>query len=158
MPKRIIQKESVTNEQKLNDLLAYTTDVDGCSVWNGAVNTDGYAHMLGNVKVHRYVYELKTGEDIRGLIVRHKCDRPLCINPEHLSIGSVSDNVRDMDERGRRFRKITPELIAKIDELIATKLLKKKEVALLVGLDARRVSDVVHNRYCRATGRLARLG
>jgi hypothetical protein len=39
--------------------------------------------------------------DIKGQVVRHTCDNRLCVNPEHLVIGSQADNVQDMHERGR---------------------------------------------------------
>lgn len=34
--------------------------------------------------------------------IRHTCDNPRCINPEHLIAGTQADNMRDMDSRGRR--------------------------------------------------------
>lgn len=48
---------------------------------------------------HRMVYYEATG----GLpeVVRHKCDNPRCINPEHLEGGTQQDNVNDTVSRGR---------------------------------------------------------
>lgn len=38
----------------------------------------------------------------RGLVVRHKCDNRLCINPEHLEVGTQSANLRDQQRTKAR--------------------------------------------------------
>ena len=51
---------------------------------------------------HRLAWEKKHGPIPDGIKVRHRCDNPPCINLDHLELGTQADNVRDMDERGRR--------------------------------------------------------
>lgn len=54
------------------------------------------------MQAHRYAYQLAQGEIPEGMVVRHRCDNPLCVRFEHLEIGTQADNVADMDNRGRR--------------------------------------------------------
>lgn len=54
--------------------------------------------------IHRFVYQQCFGEIPKGLLIRHKCDNPRCINPEHLETGTVVDNSRDMIERNRSLK------------------------------------------------------
>lgn len=77
---------------------------DTCWLWTGAVRTDGYGHCRyqGNqVSCHRLAWTLTYGEIPIGLCVLHKCDVRLCINPDHLYLGTKKDNSRDAIVRGR---------------------------------------------------------
>ena len=147
MAKRIFSNITNTNEEKVTDLLACTV-VDGeCRVWTRALNTDGYPAMFNNVKVHRLVYQLVNDEDITGLVVRHTCDNPKCINPDHLLKGTPTDNMRDRDERDRHHRVITKDIVTRVNQLLTTKALSQKEIALIVDIDQRRVSDISNGKY-----------
>ena len=78
---------------------------DGCWPFTGAVNGNGYGRMqiAGVTKgVHVWAYEEAFGPVPDGLIVRHKCDNPICGNPAHLEVGTHQDNMDDKVERGRQ--------------------------------------------------------
>ena len=53
------------------------------------------------MRAHRFSYQVFHGKIPDGLVVRHKCDTPLCVNPYHLQTGTVADNVMDRVIRGR---------------------------------------------------------
>lgn len=77
----------------------------GCQLWLHALNADNYGQIRYNgatVLAHRLSYELNKGEIPEGLKVLHKCDVSECINPNHLKVGTQTENVADMDTKGRR--------------------------------------------------------
>lgn len=65
---------------------------------------------------NRVALERKLGRPIRpGYWALHRCDRPACINPEHLYEGTRADNTRDREERNPRSWEhlLYPEMRAK---------------------------------------------
>ena len=78
---------------------------DGCWPWTRTKNTAGYGMIksAGTPRLaHRVAWELTNGPIPKGKQVCHKCDNPICVRPTHLFIGSQSENIRDMDRKGRR--------------------------------------------------------
>ena len=76
----------------------------GCSIWTGARGTDGYGRLRFDGKpmsAHRAVFSAFNGPIPHGLLVRHTCDTPLCVNPSHLILGTDADNAADRQARGR---------------------------------------------------------
>lgn len=75
-----------------------------CWLWKGTKRAKGYGQFKWNgknVAAHRMAYTLAYGSIPEGLLIRHTCDNPPCVNPNHLLVGTDADNVRDMMERGR---------------------------------------------------------
>lgn len=81
-----------------------------CWPWLGSVRIHGYGEIrMGagrcgpgvRVASHRGIFALVFGSIANGLIVRHKCDNPICCNPFHLEPGTNADNTQDMFSRGR---------------------------------------------------------
>ena len=76
-----------------------------CWLWQGGkVGSAGYGRLYfggEGHRAHRVSYELCNGPIPEGLIVRHKCDNPPCVNPDHLEVGTHQDNSDDKVSRGR---------------------------------------------------------
>lgn len=101
----------ILNEGKLHRNtrpIKYEVDDRGCwNVTSHAVrNKDRYSYPVVTRRnkrqdMHRYSYGLHNGRIPHNMVVRHKCDNNMCINPEHLELGTVTDNNHDTMERGR---------------------------------------------------------
>jgi hypothetical protein len=126
----------------------------GCWLWTGSVwretNGDyGESYAFGKrERATRAAYrEIACKEVPPGMLLRHTCDMPLCVNPDHLVPGTQSENVADRHKRGRtarggRFRnaKLTDDIVREIRNSRIT----SRELALLYG-----VSDGLINQVRR---------
>ncbi len=76
-----------------------------CWNWNGSVDKNGYGQIhvkKKGFKAHRYSYIFHYGDIKGGMVIRHKCDNPRCVNPKHLILGTQQDNINDCMLRGRK--------------------------------------------------------
>ena len=69
---------------------------------------------------HRVSWILHFGEIPEGLVVRHDCDNPGCVNPRHLVLGTHKDNMRDMTSRGRACKGNDHHLSKLTEAVVAT--------------------------------------
>jgi hypothetical protein len=76
----------------------------GCWIWMGATQKADYGAIAINRKpqpAHRVFYKLFRGMIPQGMYVCHRCDVSLCVNPEHLFLGTQLDNIRDAKRKNR---------------------------------------------------------
>lgn len=97
------------DEMREHLLLCRTVTENGCWEWTGATSPRGYGKIkwrkFGDLRVHRVAAMLWLGialDDPR--LACHKCDNPKCFNPEHLFMGTSSDNQVDCVRKGRNAR------------------------------------------------------
>lgn len=125
----------------------------GCIEWTGTGNGNGYGHLRlpGKVersstkhKAHRISYMLFIGDIPEGLHVMHSCDNRRCVKPEHLSVGTCSDNMQDCVRKGRHTNKKKMSKIEEIEaEQLATSGMTYKEIAALFELPAPIIGNAV---------------
>jgi len=75
----------------------------GCWFWEGGIKGGGYGAIRdnGGTSAHRASYKAFIGPVPEGMVVCHRCDVKLCVNPDHLWIGTQSANMVDMVRKRR---------------------------------------------------------
>lgn len=76
----------------------------GCWIWVGAAGRYGkfsFAAGQNPIDAHRASWLTYRGEIPAGFRVCHSCDTPLCVNPDHLFLGTAKENTQDMIRKGR---------------------------------------------------------
>jgi len=101
----------VNKDGPLPDPELYPNLKERCWEWT-AGTTDGYGRFGVNVGSrkfrlelsHRWSWRASKGEIPDSNQVLHHCDNRLCVNPDHLFIGTNNDNVWDKLQKGRGSR------------------------------------------------------
>ncbi len=95
---------STRDEGILHRFWKKVNKTDTCWLWTAGVTHNGYARFGVDtgmtVRSNRLSYALANNK-MPGEVVRHTCNNPLCVNPEHLIDGTQLDNVKDRVEQGR---------------------------------------------------------
>jgi len=122
-------------------------DAEGCWLWTGTV-AGRYGQFLvfgKKVPANRVAYELFVGRATEKMHVCHRCDVPMCVRPDHLFLGTPSENVQDMVAKGRHPKqrasyraKITPQQAREIRESSAS----LAELGRQYGLNPRTIGQI----------------
>lgn len=77
-------------------------DLGPCWVWTaGSCHNYGAFRSDGEFRAHRVSWKLAHGKRAAKCVLHH-CDNPKCVRPSHLFEGTQTENVADMDHKGRR--------------------------------------------------------
>lgn len=100
------------SDQALWDrFLKYVVTTSDCWIWTGSQSVSGSSgkYYYGSFRLsprkmtyaHRMSYALYKGPIPHGMVVMHTCDNPLCVNPDHLVLGTHKQNSEDAVQKGR---------------------------------------------------------
>lgn len=127
----------------------------GCWIWTAAIGNKGYGHFWSVVRpepAHRVSYRLHNGEIADGLLVLHRCDNRLCVNPDHLFLGTNQDNMTDMVKKDRQ-AKGSSLGAAKLDESqiasIRADSRSQRKIAAEYGVSHTAIGEIKNNRLWR---------
>ena len=92
-------------------LFSKVKKVNACWIWQGGISSHGYATFgirsgkskLTTYRVHRFSYELFKGFISHGYCVGHTCSNKICVNPDHLWLGTQSEVMKNMQRNGRHY-------------------------------------------------------
>jgi len=135
-----------------------------CWVWIAHCNVRGYPYgrfsVSGTLRLaHRVSWELHNNALVpSGIDILHKCDNPPCVNPEHLFLGTHTDNMRDMICKNRwqptkgeanNMAKLTQSQVDEIRIKYATGKTSQNILAREYGVTQAAIWYILHRRNWR---------
>lgn len=116
-----------------------------CWIWTGSLVRGGYGmlkrYQQDAILAHRFSFQLHNGPIPDGMIVRHLCNMPSCVNPNHLQLGTHEENMRDLNRSGRARVLSCEDVAAAIDLL---KSMSLSAVAKRFGVDRSTLSRALN--------------
>jgi len=134
---------------------------EACWPWTSGISSR-YGYFTFSIagkayarRAHRYSYTITFGDIPEGLCVCHRCDNPICVNPQHLFLGTTKDNVADKIAKGRQQRgvicsvqaKLTTATAQEIRELYASGLYTQAELGRRYGVNPSTISNCVRGKH-----------
>ena len=129
-----------------------------CWFWRNHIGNRGYGQFKfrgATWLAHRVSYIINKGEIPEDMVIMHQCDNQICVNPKHLKLGTVQDNVNDRVAKGRSAigvcngrAKLTEEDVRVIRQLWRSGG-NRGEMAKIYGVDRKTICAIVENRTWR---------
>ncbi len=156
-----VRPKGMTPEDAFRHVMPGEPPAEDCWVWRGSSFTSGYGQIkVGGrtIRVHKLAYRIFHGDLLDGAVVRHTCDNPPCVNPNHLIAGTVADNNRDRAERGRSYRpvgqknaaaQLTDAQVVEMRALYAAGAVSQRQLGQRYGITQSTVSAIVRGQTWR---------
>lgn len=142
MSGELISREDVDRFWRLIDVGVE----DACWMVRGCRNKYAYGTFTLGAKswrAHRFSWFITNG-DPGELWVLHRCDNRRCVNPRHLFLGTPSDNMRDMAEKGRNpNQRLTRQHALRIRDLFAAGDITKAELARMYRVNDSHIHSII---------------
>jgi hypothetical protein len=141
--------------------MKYTVLNNGCWKHDSTPNKRGYGRLTYKGKrdyAHRISYRIHKGEIPNGLYVCHSCDSPICVNPDHLFLGTQKDNMSDCKAKDRispppihkgenqHLAYLSDDVIEEIRGFLKFSKMPQKEIAKLYGTTPTLISRIATNQ------------
>lgn len=134
-----------------------------CWIWTARINYGGYGQFRTTGRLteyaHRVSWKLHGGPIPAGMDVLHRCDRPACVNPGHLFLGTDADNVSDRNAKGRQARgeragrsKLKSAQVAEIKSIRIATGMSMRKLASLFGVSHTTIEQILDGQIWKSEG------
>lgn len=133
----------------------------GCWLWDGPTFNHGRPRVWKDNThklAHRVSYEAFLGDIPDGTCVCHKCDTPLCVNPDHLFLGTWDDNNKDKTRKGRQAflrgeshgsSRLTAAQVSEIRRIHSIDGVPTEKIGTMFGVSGRHIRHIVNRKLWR---------